>query len=164
MNTRKITTYILLVIACLLPLGSAAQEKDNNDYDRSRYVKEIRNYKHEFLSHELDLDSDRQQAFFELYDAMEDELLDLNEQTREIERRINADPNASEAELQAAADELFGQKAKEAEIEARYYELFKQKLTPRQLFMLKSAERNFNQQLMRQHRRSRVGVRPDHRQ
>ena len=36
-----------------------------------------------------------------------------------------------------------------------YYEKYKNILSPRQLVLLKQAERKFNQQLMRQHRRIR---------
>lgn len=150
MAAKRILTLLLLALSCV-----AVYADDEREYDRERYVREIRNYKHEYLADKLRLSREQQQAFFALYDAMEDEIMSLNAQTRAIERRINDDRSAGEAEVLAAADSIYSRKAREAEIEGRYYRQFKQKLTPRQLVRLKEAERGFNRQLMRQHRRSK---------
>lgn len=156
MNVRKSIACIVLALAAALPSAVCAQQAP--EYDRDRYISEIRTYKHEFLAHELDIPRDRQQAFFEAYDAMEDEEMQLNQEIRDLERQVNADADATEAEIEAANSAIYSQKQKEAEIETRYYEIFKETLTPRQLLRLKSAERKFNQQLMRQHRRGSRGA------
>ncbi len=158
----KAIRHILLPAVALMlwAAPAAAQTPDNGEpaaeYNREQYINEIRSYKHDFLARELDLSRERQRAFFQSYDAMEDELLQLNEETRELERRIDGTADASEVELEAAATAIYGQKAKEAEIESRYLEVFRTQLTPRQLFRLKGAERRFNQSLMRHHRRMRA--------
>lgn len=136
--------------------SQSAAEPAASEYSRDQYINEIRSYKHDFLARDLDLSRERQRAFFESYDAMEDEILQLNEETRELERRVDGSAEVSEVELEAAAAAIYGQKGKEAEIEARYYEIFRQQLTPRQLFRLRGAERRFNQHLMRHHRRMRA--------
>lgn len=147
--------FLLLALGSLtLAIGAAAQNADP-DIDRDRYVREIRNYKHKYLARQLELSHERQAEFFRLYDAMEDEIMELNIQTRELEQRVDSDTGATEVELEAASAALFSQKAKEAEIESRYYDRFKQCLTPRQLFRLKGAERGFNKQMVRQHRQMR---------
>ena len=73
--------------------------------------------------------------------------------SRELERRTIDTPDASDTELEAAAQAVFDLKQKEGRIEAEYFEKFKEILTPRQLLKLKSAERKFAQYLMRHHRR-----------
>ena len=143
-----------------LAAGAYAQTNADTDMDRERYVREIRSYKHRYLARQLELSDQCRENFFRLYDAMEDELLELNTQTRDLEQRVSANTNASDVELEAASSALFSEKAKEAEIENRYYNQFKEYLTPRQLFKLKGAERNFNRQLMRQHRRHNQQPRP----
>lgn len=153
-----IPALALLLTATTAPIQAqtpVSTETTSAEYSREQYINEIRAYKHDFLARDLELSRERQRAFFQSYDAMEDELLRLNEETRELERSINDNADASDVELEAAAIAIYGQKGKEAEIEARYLEVFKEQLTPRQLVRLRSAERRFNQYLMRHHRRLR---------
>ncbi len=156
MYCKSLITAFILVLAALVPQVGTAQEPDESDDNRGQYINELRTYKHDFISRVLDLSRESQAAFFEVYDAMEDEILQLNEETRELERRINSSPEVSDGELEAAAEAVYNQKAREAEIESRYFDQFKQLLTPRQLFRLKGAERRFNQYIMRNHRRMRA--------
>ena len=103
---------------------------------------------------ETDLTKEQQNAFFELYDNMEDKIMDLGTEVRNLENSALSD-NASSEEVSAAVAALYSQKQQEGEIEMEYYEKYKNILSPRQLVLLKQAERKFNQQLMRQHRRIR---------
>lgn len=148
MFTRRLISAILFALA-ILPI--VAQQPAG--YDRERYISEVRNYKHEFIARELDIPHEHQQAFFEMYDAMEDEEMQLNQDIRELEQQVISNAEASDVEVEAAAAAVFLQKQKETEIETRYFERFSEVLTPHQLLRLKSVERRFNQQLMRQHRR-----------
>lgn len=135
-------------------LALSAQDKDQvKRGDRERFMTEMRNFKHDFLAKELDLSKDEQREFFPIYDRMEDEIGKLNDETRQLERKIEKDKNASDLELETATKAIVDQKGKEALIEGEYYEKFKSILSPRQLFNLKNAERKFNQELMRHHRR-----------
>lgn len=154
MNARS----VLLALSLLLMLPTVAQEpqpETTAEYSRERYITEIRAYKHEFLARQLDLSREVQRSFFPSYDAMEDEIMQLNEDTRELERRVENSTEASDVEVEAAAAAIYGQKAREAEIESRYYDIFKEQLSPRQLLRLRGAERRFNQYMMRHHRRAR---------
>ena len=85
---------------------------------------------------------------------MEDRTIDLGGEVRDLEKKASA-AGASDEEMAAAAIALYSQKMREGEIEIEYYEKFKETLTPAQLVALKSAERKFTQELMRQHRRLR---------
>lgn len=136
----------------MVPAKALAQQL--NEDDRNRYVNQIRAYKHDFLAKELGLSKAQQDAFFELYDAMEDRTMDLGGEVRDLEKKASA-AGASDEEMAAAAIALYSQKMREGEIEMEYYEKFKETLTPAQLVALKSAERKFTQELMRQHRRLR---------
>lgn len=152
MMTRFIPLMCALLFMAMVPAKALAQQL--NEDDRNRYVNQIRAYKHDFLAKELGLSKAQQDAFFELYDAMEDRTMDLGGEVRDLEKKASA-AGASDEEMAAAAVALYSQKMREGEIEMEYYEKFKETLTPAQLVALKSAERKFTQELMRQHRRLR---------
>lgn len=145
--------FILLVIAAAIP--SIAQNPVLSSADRQRWLSEIRGYKHDYLTRELDLTREQQQDFFPLYDAMEDEVERINTDTRELEQRAAENKDATDLELENAARTIFEQKRAEGQIEMTYFEKFKEILTPQQLLRLKSVERRFTQQLVKQHRRLR---------
>lgn len=152
MMPRFIPLMCALLFMAMVPAKALAQQL--NEDDRNRYVNQIRAYKHDFLAKELGLSKAQQDAFFELYDAMEDRTIDLGGEVRDLEKKASA-AGASDEEMAAAAIALYSQKMREGEIEIEYYEKFKETLTPAQLVALKSAERKFTQELMRQHRRLR---------
>ena len=152
MMPRFIPLMCALLFMAMVPAKALAQQL--NEDDRNRYVNQIRAYKHDFLAKELGLSKAQQDAFFELYDAMEDRTMDLGGEVRDLEKKASA-AGASDEEMAAAAIALYSQKMREGEIEIEYYEKFKETVTPAQLVALKSAERKFTQELMRQHRRLR---------
>lgn len=152
MMPRFIPLMCALLFMAMVPAKALAQQL--NEDDRNRYVNQIRAYKHDFLAKELGLSKAQQDAFFELYDAMEDRTMDLGGEVRDLEKKASA-AGASDEEMAAAAIALYSQKMREGKIEMEYYEKFKETLTPAQLVALKSAERKFTQELMRQHRRLR---------
>jgi len=148
---NKIFTIVaILVCACA---GASAQRQQMTEEERDLWLAELRQYKHEFMAKELSLSSDQQEAFFPLYDEMEDQLTQIAMEVRDLEDSINNSPTASAEEVQAAAFSLFDQKRRESVVELLYFEKFKDTLTPKQLFRLKNAERKFTQQLVKHHRR-----------
>lgn len=148
----SITTLFLLSLFC--SVDSAAQGPAN-PAERQRWISEIRSYKHDFISKELNLTREQENAFFPIYDEMEEQIEKLNNETRELERRVSEDENASDLELQNAARTIFELKRAEGQIEMTYFDKFSEILTPRQLVQLKPAERKFTQQLINSHRRAR---------
>lgn len=158
MTTRCLTT--ILAVALMAFFCGRINAQQLTEQDRARYVNEIRAYKHKFLVRELGLSKDQQAPFFEVYDSMEDRLIDVVAEVRDLENRARLDGADPEA-MQQAADALYSQKAREGKIEAEYYEQFKAILTPRQLVDLKAADRKFTQQLMHQHRRVKGDKSPD---
>ncbi|MDE5661842.1 MAG: hypothetical protein K2F91_00800 [Muribaculaceae bacterium] len=150
-------------IAAILTLGmlwvSAGMAAQNNaplnDIDREKALCEMKAYKHDVLAKELDLTKEQQRDFFPIYDELDSKLLQINLETRELERRTEADAEASDTELEAAAAAIYAQKQKEGKLEMEYYDKFRELLTPRQLLRLRSAEKKFTRTLVRHHRRLR---------
>lgn len=152
MLSRSIS--ILCAVFAIFVLSARIAAQVLNEEDRNRYVTQIRAYKHDYFVKELDLTKEQQNSFFDLYDNMEDRIMDLGTEMRSLERDALSEDATPEI-IEAAASALYRQKRQEGEIETEYFEKFKNILTSRQLVLLKQAERKFNQQLMRQHRRIR---------
>lgn len=155
---------VLLLIGFFLALGTfsaSAQEQDDNT---SRWLNEVREFKHSFLARELDLSREQQQKFFPIYDSMEDELGKVNADIRAISRRISSlEPSeVTDTDYDMAIQAIYEAKGKEAEIEQRYLPEFKEVLTKQQLFKLKGAEQRFNMGMMRRHHQLKGRERSQH--
>lgn len=144
---------LLSIVAFLLLSAFLAGAQNSSNINREKWLAEMREYKHDFLTKELDLSKEQQRDFFPLYDNMEDEIGRINDETREIEIRLSENPDASEIELENGARTIFEQKRAEGQIEMTYFDKFKEILSPHQLLKLKNAERKWNQQLVNHHRR-----------
>lgn len=153
-NLRSINLIIALAIGLAGSVSVSAQQKLSDD-EVQRGLSELRNYKHRILVQELKIDKDAQQAFFDVYDSMDDELLEVATETREMERKALADTKASDTELEAVSRSLFEQKKRESDIELKYYDRLREVLTPRQLVALKSAERKISMTLANYHGRQK---------
>lgn len=154
--TRFLRFSIILFLFATVGMTSlSAQTNDRQaaHKERAKVMAELRNYKHEFLAKELGLTKEQQKEFFPIYDSMDDAVGKINGDTRELERKLEKDENATDLELETAAKAIFEQKAKEGAIENEYFDQLKAVLTPRQLFNLKNAERKFTQYLLKHHRR-----------
>jgi len=146
---------VLFLFALLFVTSKAvAQPRSTNPIATESFPRfEI--YKHEMLAKALDLDKEKEKQFFEVYDEMDMRLMQISNETRDLERRVSADADASDTEIEAAAIAIYSQKEKEGKIELEYFDKFKEILTPRQLLRLKSAEREFTSNLVKQHHRMR---------
>lgn len=152
---KQLVFVILTLLFASSMTAEAQQRKRLTAEDRQKYLGEMRQFKHDFLVKELELTRDQQNAFFPVYDKMEDEVTQVADETRDLEMKVSADEKATDTEIESAARTVFEQKSKEGEIEKAYFEKFKGILSPRQLLKLKGAERKFTQQLVRQHGRAK---------
>lgn len=155
-NRTKIRNALAAALLLATAIPASAQQSQNQLPDpenREKYINEVRRYKHDFMAKDLDLSREQQREFFPVYDAMEDELMKVNDETRELERNTDANADATDTELEAAAQAIFSQKQREGEIELEYFDKFRKILNNRQLLRLKNTERKFTQQLVRHHRR-----------
>lgn len=153
MKRYKILIAALVLAACA-PILAPAQSI--SDEDRTAWTGEMRRYKHQWLTKELELTTEQSHEFFDKYDEMEDELERVYRETRSLETRTLRDDKATDTECEAAARAIFEQKKNEAEIELQYFDKFKQILTPKQLLKLRSAERSFVQHVVNAHKRRRA--------
>lgn len=152
---RFLFTLSAGLLISVFSASAQPQQGEPNEAMREKYVTEIRQYKHDYLARELELTREQQKAFFPVYDEMEDRIMKLNGETRDLERKTLDNAQASDTELEAAAKAVFAQKLKEGEIESSYFDKFKEILTNRQILRLKNTERKFTQSLMKHHRQFR---------
>ena len=150
-RTVLLFTLLLSVVVCSYaqrPTKTLSQE------ERGKWLNEMRSFKHEFLVKELSLTAAQQDAFFKVYDAMDDELTKIAADTRELEQKVT--DSSSDIEMETVARALFEQKKREGEVEVAYFEKLKSTITPKQLLRLKNAERKFTQQLVKHHGRAKA--------
>lgn len=146
---------LLLIFTALIftIIASTANDNAPSQEERQRWMREMVEYKHEFLIKELGLTAEQQERFLPLYDRMEQQKRELEKQTRELEKAVeNKGDKASDLEYEKAAEAMFELQRKCADIELEHYRLFKAELTPAQLFKLKKTERRFMRKIM-DHRR-----------
>ncbi|MDE6458947.1 MAG: hypothetical protein K2L31_10195 [Muribaculum sp.] len=155
MKRKNILLLLIAAIIFAMP-GYATDNKKN--IDRKEWFKELRQYKHNFLTKELDLTKEQEAKFFPMYDEMDDAMFKVNREARAMEKKITkSSEKVSDLEYEKAAEAMYEVKGKEAAIEKQYFTKFKTVLTPKQLFELKQAERRFTDKLMKEHSKARSG-------
>lgn len=150
---KKIIIALIVVIA--VPMSAIANDDPGK---RAKWMKEMKQYKRDYIARELDLSREQQARFFPIYESMGDETRSLFDQTRDLERSVREKGDkATDLELEKAADALHEMKFKEGAIEKKYYVKFKTILTKQQLFKLKSVERKFMRKMVKEHHKKKEG-------
>ncbi len=149
----KKTAHLILTLI-IIATSSLTTIAQGNSEQRTKWMKEVRNYKYEFFTKELELTKEQQSAFFPLYEEMEKELFNANKEAKDIEKKIAGDTSANDTEYEAAALAITKVSQKEGEIEMKYFEKFEKILNKKQLFLLKRAESKFTQQMLNHHRKA----------
>ncbi len=144
----KRSLLITLLIALVSALSAYADEPAQKP-ERKQWMKEMRRFKHEFLTKELELTSEQQSKFFPSYDKMEEEMRAIERQTRQLERDITKKGDeATDLEYEKAAEACYELPSKKNAVEMRYFKEYKEILTKKQLFKLSGAERKFTRIIM----------------
>ncbi len=150
MYMRRLTIFFMFM-TFITAISHAADNRD-------KWFNELRQYKHEFLTKELNLTKEQQSKFFPLYSEMSKKIMKLNDDTRALENKIDKNKGTvSDAEYEKGAQAMLELKAKEAKIETEYYQKFKKILTPKQMYLLPKAEKKFTRQLMKHHDKAKTG-------
>lgn len=145
--------FLSLILLFAIPVQ--ALDKGSDKAQRKQWMKEVRNYKYEFFTKEMELTEEQQKEFFPEYEAMEKAIFTVNKEARDMERKIaEATTPISDTEYEAAATAMAKVRQKEGEIEMEYFAKFEKILTKKQLFQLKSAENKFTQSILSHHRRA----------
>lgn len=143
---KKYLLILLLAFVCVPTIVSATGPSKS---ERAAWFTKMREYKHEFLIKQLDLEESQREPFFALYDKMNDEIHAIERQTRTMERTVSKKgEEATDLEYEKAAEACYELAGKRNVVEMKYFKEFKSVLTPKQLFKLQKAERDFTRQLM----------------
>lgn len=150
---KKVTVlFAFLVTLLVLPVVSQAQRPSGRD--RESWMKEIQQYKSDFIAKKLDMTDEQRAKFMPLYNLMDEEIRKVQEESEQLSHQILAkDGKATDLEYEKAAEAMYELKGRENNIEMKYFDEYKAILTPVQLFKLKDAEKDFTRELMKQHRR-----------
>lgn len=139
----KLTATALALIVCT---ATAYAQSTSS----SKWMQEVRDYKHQMLVDETEMTDEQKEQFLPLYTEMEEEIVSANIQARQAENSLlESSTEPDDSQYEDAADILANLKLREGEIEARYHEMFKQFLSPKQLFLLQRAERHFTADMLR---------------
>lgn len=145
---------LTLIAALFIPAVLCAQKP--SDRDRKAWMKEMQQYKVEFIAKKLSLTDEQKAKFMPLYNKMDEEVHTVADQTYRMARDVRKKgKDASELEQEKAAEALWELKGKEASIEMKYMKQFKKVLSAKQLIALKRAENDFAKELMNHHRTSK---------
>lgn len=145
--------YILFATLLCMSLNIDAQAQKQSKADRDKWLKEVREYKHDKLVEETDMSAAQKAEFLPLYSAMEQEIYQVNVEARNLENKIsNSTDEISELEYEKAAEALAEVKSREGDIELKYYKKFEKILSKKQLFLLKRAENRFTRDMLNHNR------------
>lgn len=115
----------------------------------------MRQYKRTYFTKELELSRDQQNKFYPLYEEMEDQINKINDDARSMEKRVGEMTNPSDLEYEKATEAVYDSAVRCAQLERDYMDKFQNILSRKQLFKLKSVERKFSREVMKQHNRLR---------
>ncbi len=150
---KKVAILFTFLIAALM-LPAVMQAQRNFGRDRESWMKEIQQYKNDFIAKKLELTDEQRAKFLPLYNSMDEEIRKVQEESEQLSRQtMGKEDKATDLEYEKAAEAMYELKGRENAIEMKYFEEYKTILTPQQLFKLKDAEKDFTRELMKQHRR-----------
>lgn len=153
----KFLIGLCLVLAAVMPEFVYAHDRDSQKerQQRTEWNREMLQAKIDFMSRELKLTDQQKEKFGPAFESMDRETSKLFQQTRSMTKSVyDKGEKATDLEREKAAEAMFEMKSKEGEIEMKYYKKFKEILTPQQIFEYKNAERKFNKELMKHHRKA----------
>lgn len=144
--------FTFLMAAIVLPVLAQGQRPSGRD--RESWMKEIQQYKNDYIAKKLELTDEQRAKFLPLYNAMDEEIRKAQDESEQLSRQtLSKEEKATDLEYEKAAEAMYELKGRENAIEMKYFNEYKTILTPRQLFKLKDAEKDFTRELMKQHRR-----------
>lgn len=153
----RILTIVSLVWLSVCGFSQQAWGAPQGKGEREQWMTEMRQYKRIYLTKELELSREQQNKFYPLYEEMEDQEAKINDEARMMEKRVADLPNATDLEYEKATEAIYDAAVRSAELEKEYMGKFADILSRKQLFRLKSVERQFNREMMKQHHRLRKG-------
>lgn len=136
-------------LLCLLFFSNIALAQGPSQKDRENWMKEMQQYKDEFIAKKLNLSDEQRAKFLPVYDKMDQEIRRTQRDVRRMCQRAEKGEKISDVEYEKCAEALYELKGRENKIEMKYFKEFKNILSSEQLFKLKQAEMDFSRQLMK---------------
>jgi Spy/CpxP family protein refolding chaperone len=152
---RKALTALVLALSLSVSFGAYADTTDNNSSDREQWMSEMRQYKRTYFIKELGLSKEQQDKFFPIYEALDEQLRQLDDEVRVMEKRVADASDATDLEYEKATEAMYEAKVKQADLEKASMQKFKEILSKKQLFELKGVERQFSRDIISRHQRLR---------
>lgn len=152
MNRKLIFTLLLFTIFAWATPDADAQRQDKRT-DRTEWMKEMRRYRAEFIADKIELSAEQREKFIPLYEEMDAKTSKIEHEARTMERDVRKKGTAAtDTEYEKTAEALAELKAKQGAVEKEYFDKYRKILTPKQLFQLNNAERDFMRNLMDRHK------------
>lgn len=134
---------LILIILMIVPGVIMAQHKKNN----AQVEKELLEFKVKYLAQEMELKSDQQNKFIEIYTRKMADLRKIYEPAIKMQHHVKHDKNVKPEEYQKATDMMVNAKAQEAQLDKKYDDEFKKFLSAKQLYKMKQGEKEFRAKL-----------------
>lgn len=141
--------HILTLLACLFVAIASFNANAQSENERKAWFDNMIQNKIDFIAKQLSLSDEQKVKFGKLYKEMSNETSKLIRDTRALEKSVCNKKNASDIELEKAAEAMAEFKAKEGNIELKYFNQYKTILSSNQLFKLKIAENDWMKRVMR---------------
>ncbi len=154
-------TFILLV-CCMLAvvsvsgqirqqgLGRQPMPNRSGQFSAAEYAQQQR----EFITRNAELTSDEADAFFPIFNELQQKKRELNRETRRFMREA-AGPGATDEQSLKAIDAQAETNIKIAELEKEYLQKFKEVLPATKILKVQNAEEQFNSQMLKDIQQSR---------
>ncbi len=151
-----------MALLALASVNAIADDRDDNkgNKERERRMEELKQYKQEFLIKEVELTEKQQKEFLPLYNQMQAEMFQVNKEAREAAAKVSKLDNPTDADYEAAYQQLLSVRQREAQIEKSYHERFAKILSKKQLFLLQRAEGRFSRHVLKHNRRPGADGKP----
>lgn len=149
---KHLQRIILILTLILLPAAAMADgkgERKGPKPDKNEWMRKMKEFKHDFMTRELDLGPKQRDEFFRLYDAKETERFEAERKVRKMEKELlKKGTEAKDADYDKVIEAQNELNDELADIDQKYTRAFRKILTRRQIFLLPHAERKFQRQLM----------------
>ncbi len=95
----------ILIALLLLPIAMTAQKP--TDRERQVWMKEMQQYKNDYISRKLELSEEQKTKFLPIYNRMESEIRKISDQTMRMEREVRKKGDAAtDLECEKAAEPI----------------------------------------------------------
>lgn len=148
----KFTLLLLLFAFTLAPLASAHPRcctPPQQQESMKKRMEEFFEQKKSYLTQEAELTQEEADAFFPLYNELQQKKFDLNRDLREKLRKMEKrDDTIADDEYLDAVNAVNDLNLKEAQLDQEYYAKFARILPAKKLYKLQQADGNFARTMM----------------